>query len=771
MNTHKKRLNTRWVYIFWLAIILLSINGTWAAPALPILVETTQPDGSSLRIRVHGDEYNTWLETEQGYTVLKDAQDWWVYAVNNGQTKSLTTSAIIVGQGDPTQAGIISHLHPKTPTNNLRLSTQSLRFSPKLVSIQPVRGTVPTLVILIAYADFDIGCANCRNDNAVNHFASKIFGTSSSVSHYYDRASLGNMTFGPAAETHGTINDGIVGWLDMAGTPPDSTTFNSELTDLQKVTKLESIAHDALSQAKPYVNFASYDSNNNNIIDTYELAVVIVLAGYEELVNRDESVGLLNPDNTTSPRVAAHSTSFSILASPDFNGKIIQWFSILGERHADSAASMGVAAHELGHVILGWPDLYDTDFTSSGIGNWGLMGYGVWGFSATDSIYGETPVLPSAWSRMKQNWISPIDITNTTGVYTITQSTDSNAPTILRINTLNSNEYFLVENRQNHEYDAGLSCLLDFNCDFPGGLAIWHIDDSIGSVTNENVNNNERHKRVDLEAATGDVELDNKDNLGRVTNLYYADNKDHFDSATLPSSNLYDASATRINLYNISASGPIMTTNFALNYTPVIASISDKTVNEGSSLNFIVSVSDADGLPLPILNASGLPAGATFIDNQDGTGAFNWGSSVAGTYEVEIIATDEALNDLTDRELVTITVESQSDNNEDDGRCFIATAAYGSYLHPYVKTLREFRDNFLLTSSLGRSLVEFYYQHSPPIANFIAQHKGVRYLVRMLLTPMVYALTYPVTALFVLLLVGVGCSQRRTIQRTLGSSL
>ncbi len=140
------------------------------------------------------------------------------------------------------------------------------------------------------------------------------------------------------------------------------------------------------------------------------------------------------------PRVASRSpSSFSILTSPDFNGKTIQWFSVLGERHADSAASMGVAAHELGHVILGWPDLYDTDFTSSGIGNWGLMGYGVWGFSATDSIYGETPVLPSAWSRMIQDWITPIDITNTTGVYTITQATDSIAPTILRINTLNSN--------------------------------------------------------------------------------------------------------------------------------------------------------------------------------------------------------------------------------------------------------------------------------------------------------------------------------------------
>lgn len=75
--------------------------------------------------------------------------------------------------------------------------------------------------------------------------------------------------------------------------------------------------------------------------------------------------------------------------------------------------------------------------------------------------------------------------------------------------------------------------------------------------------------------------------------------------------------------------------------------------------------------------------------------------------------------------------------------CFIATAAYGSYLHPRVQLLRDFRDNHLLTNAPGRAFVALYYKLSPPAADFIARHGALRMLVRLLLAPLVLAVGNP----------------------------
>lgn len=69
--------------------------------------------------------------------------------------------------------------------------------------------------------------------------------------------------------------------------------------------------------------------------------------------------------------------------------------------------------------------------------------------------------------------------------------------------------------------------------------------------------------------------------------------------------------------------------------------------------------------------------------------------------------------------------------------CFIATAAYGSLFHPYVKILRDFRDRFLLQSDAGRLFTDTYYRYSPPAADFIARHPVARRVVQLALLPIV----------------------------------
>ena len=163
-----------------------------------------------------------------------------------------------------------------------------------------------------------------------------------------------------------------------------------------------------------------------------------------------------------------------------------------------------------------------------------------------------------------------------------------------------------------------------------------------------------------------------------------------------------------------------------------------------------------------------LPAGASVtVDAKSGDMDFNNIKYVTLTLAVSSSETDYATAN--NQRVANISIPQTSacnyydDSDYSDSDCFIATAAYGSTLEPRVVALRQFRDRYLERTGLGRAFIRLYYRHSPPVSAVIAEHDWLRLLVRMLLTPLVLAIAFPLRVLVLAGLVAVMLLVRRIL--------
>ncbi len=390
-------------------------------------------------------------------------------------------------------------------------------------------GAYKVLVLLVDFSD---------NPSSVNgsFFDTLIFENQfGCVRHYYQEVSYGALdivtvdlpsaiAWNTAPQTYAYYVDGQQG----LGSYPNNT---------------QKLVEDLADLVDPVVDFSEYDNDSDGYVD----ALIVVHAGPgAELTGSDDDIwshkwGVTWSWSTSNLKDGVRIWEYTI--QPEY------WLSPYD-------MTCGVFCHELGH-IFGLPDLYDTDYSSYGIGKWSLMAHGSW-----NGTLGNSPAFPDVWCMKRLGYVTPIVVTTNSDGVKVPAIESSPICYQLWTSGLPLDEYFLVVNRQKTSYDSALPSQ---------GLLIWHVDENIDDMV---ANDSEwypgytthGHYKVALEQADGSWELEQTAPFGYVD--YSGDpypgssNNRTFNGSSIPNSKSYAETETYVAVVNISNSGDTMSCDF-----------------------------------------------------------------------------------------------------------------------------------------------------------------------------------------------------------------
>ena len=575
------------------SIISLLIIASLLLPALCLSIPASpdkylliQSDSSSFEAKQWGDERSHGWETSDGYTVIYEEKERnWHYAESDSDGR-LRSTGKAVGR-DRVPGGHAKRIRP-TSINPVSQSpayiSSVIPISSRtdIASFTAPTGTYNIPVFLINFNDTSTAFSP-------SDFTTLLFGTGNwSMKDFYEEASYGAFTVSPGP-------NGISGWYNAIN-PHNYYGQNGSLgIDKYPGTLVREVITAADLAG---FDFAPYDMDG----DCYADVVDVIHQG------TGEEIGLNSNDiwshswdlNSAYYYGCSNGREYTTRSVCSKGGFIkVNKYVIQPEKYYSSMSTIGVFAHEYGHA-LGLPDLYDTDYSSRGVGKWSLMAYGAWNYVVNP---GDRPAQFDAWSKYKLGWVDVIPVTGIMLNQEIQPVAESGAVfQILEGSPSSGGEYFLLENRQRTGFDTQL----------PGtGLLIWHIDEKKTSNDNEcypgmaGISCSNTHYQVSLVQADNYYALERSLNSGDAGDPYPgAYNKTVFDAGSAPNSNLFSGSASNVSVSGITTSG---TSVFANLTSSAIITLGDLSQTyDGTSKS--VTATTVPGLSVNITyNGSAIP--------------------------------------------------------------------------------------------------------------------------------------------------------------------
>ena len=426
--------------------LVLFANHIFAVPALRFKKNVKMEDGTSIEVLFCGDENGSYHITSDGFLVEPiEGTDFFVKT-----TKKLNETNVLDNEEYAVRRRIGSQ------------STAPLKS----------KGSPNIPVILVNFSDvkFTVGA------------------TANEINSYYDLFCNGtrNGVLYTGAGSHGAIKDYFIAQSDSIFQPEFTVIgpvtldnsmafYGANSTDGGKDKNYAQFRTDAIRKAMvQFSNWDAFDNDHNGTIDI----VYFIFAGL------GESNG--GGPNTIWPKESTASTTI--------NGRVFATSACCNELRAEKKDSntglatktkpdgIGIMCHELSHA-LGLPDFYDTRNIAFGMDFWSIMDYGCY---AKD---GYMPCAYNAYERDFMGWRKLVDLNNSQTVSLLPIEKGGLGYKIT--NDANTNEYYILENRQRSGWDLALSTL-------GHGMLVVHVDYNTTKWNSNTVNTEKDRQRLTI---------------------------------------------------------------------------------------------------------------------------------------------------------------------------------------------------------------------------------------------------------------------------------
>lgn len=409
-------------------LLVLGLSCAHAVPAKKGVKRTLKlADGTSVVAELKGDEFASYWQADDGKCYVQDI---------DSRTFKITDKAQVVNRG----------LAKRQKANDERIKRFAKRGAKREITgaFSHFTGTKKGLIILVNFKDVKFGRTHTRTmfDNIANKIGfTNSLGFKGSVKDYFLAQSNGQFE----------LDFDVVGPYTLS---QNMAYYGAHSKDGLQDVKPGHMILEACQMADKDVNYKDYDWDGDGEVDQ----VFVIYAGFGEA------------DGGSEDTIWPHESQLSTWVSKPYetkDGVSVNTYACGNENTYDMLGrsrinGIGTICHEFSHC-LGYPDLYDTNYSNFGMGSFDLM--------CSGSYNGESFCPPnySAYEKWVAGWIKPTILDKPASVKGMQAQDVKYGQAFVVYNDNNKNEYYLIENRQQNVgiWDKLLPA---------SGMMITHVD-------------------------------------------------------------------------------------------------------------------------------------------------------------------------------------------------------------------------------------------------------------------------------------------------------